>query len=50
MAGGVSAESVRLQFGECCESQSQCDGVLSVKSDGNDTEFKRRDGRLGDGI
>ena len=46
MAGGVSVEdkskrteTERPQFGECCESQSECDGVLSVKNDGNDTEL-----------
>ena len=32
-------ETVRPQFGECCESHSECDGVLSVKSDGNDIEL-----------
>ena len=31
-------ETVRQQFGECSESLSECDGVLSVKSDGNDIE------------
>ena len=30
-------ETVRPQFGECCECQS--DGVLGVKSDGNDIEL-----------
>ena len=37
-------ETARLQFGECCESQSECDSALSVKVDGNDIEL------LGDGI
>ena len=31
-------ETVRPQFGECCESLSECDGALSVKIDGNDVE------------
>ena len=46
MAGGVSVEdtskrteTVRPQFGERCESQSNCDGVLSVNSDGHDCEL-----------
>ena len=32
-------ETVRPQFVECCDSQSECDGVLSVKSDRNDIEL-----------
>ena len=56
MTGGVSvedkskrSETVTPQFGECCEGQPECDGVLQVKSDGNDNEFERRDGRRGHG-
>ena len=32
-------ETVRPQIGECCESQSECDGEISVKSDVNDIEL-----------
>ena len=32
-------ETVRPQFGERCESQTECDSVSSVKSDGNDIEL-----------
>ena len=32
-------EAVRPQFGECCKSNSECDGVLSVKTDGNVIEL-----------
>ena len=46
MAGGVSVEdeskrteTVRPQFGECCDSQSECDSMSSVTSDGNDIEL-----------
>ena len=35
----LRTETVRLQFGECRESQSECDSALSVKIDGNDTEL-----------
>ena len=38
-------ETVRPQFGEFCEGQSECDGVLSVNSDGNDI---RLDGETDD--
>ena len=31
-------ETVRTQFGERCEKESECDSALSVKSDGNDPE------------
>ena len=47
-------ETGRPQFGECCESQPECDGALSVKSDGNDIEVNgetddedMEDGELG---
>ena len=33
------AETVRPQFGECFESQSECDSVLSVNSGVNDIEL-----------
>ena len=32
-------EAVRPQFGEHCESQSECDSALSVKSDVNDIDL-----------
>ena len=45
-AGGVSVEhrskqteTVRPQFGERCEKQSECDSVLGAKSDENDVEL-----------
>ena len=32
-------ETVKPHVGECCDSQSECDGVSSVKSDGSDLEL-----------
>ena len=45
-AGGVSVEdrskrteTVRPQFGECCEKQPECDSALGAKGDESDVEL-----------